>query len=124
MNDEFWDDDFSIESSIGSVRGGFLRYYVVLSATHPITALQHERLGEASRGIQRSGECIFERTEYEDTYVLLCIGISNDVAPQTVIDNLIIATNGTDPFLRFHFFMTNTHKPSEKEIAGYIAELS
>ncbi len=124
MDDELWDDDFSIESPIGSVREGFLRYYVVLSAAHAITVPQCERLDKASREIEQGGECIFERTEYEDTYVLLCLDISKDIAPQAVIDDLIIATNGADPFLRFHFFMVNTHKPSKKEIADYLAEIS
>lgn len=124
MDDKLWNDDFSIESPIGSVREGFLRYYVVLSAAHAITAPQRERLDNASREIERGGECIFEQAEYGNGYVLLCVGISKDIAPQAIVDDLIIVTNGAVPFLRFHFFMVNTHKPSEKEIADYIAEIS
>ncbi len=122
-NDEFWGDG-SISSPLGEVQEGFLRYYIVFSTYKTLSESYKKRLANAVTEAESGGGLILESIEYKDSHALLCVGISIDVAPQTPTDEILIAANGFDPFLRFHFFMTNTHKPDDKEIAEYLAEIT
>jgi|SRR3989344_5954590 len=123
-HNEFWDDDPSISSPLGEVRKGFLRYYIVLSTYKTFYEGYKKRLADAIMETESNGGLIFEGIEYKDSHALLSVGISVDVAPQTPTDEILITANGFDPFLRFHFFMTNTHKPDDKEITEYLAEIA
>ncbi len=122
--DEFSDDGVFIESPLGMVEDKFPRYYVVLSTQSVFSKNQQKRLLDAIHEIEKGDLCILEHIKYEDFYVLVSIGVSFDVAPQSIIDDIVIAANGADPFLQFHFFATNTHKPTEKEISEYLASIS
>lgn len=124
MDDEFWGDDSSISSPLGEVRKGFFRYYIVLSTYKTFSESYKKRLADAISETESNEGFILESIEYADSHALLCVGISTNVAPQTPIDEILIATNGFDPFLRFHFFLTNTHKPDDKEIAEYLAGIA
>jgi hypothetical protein len=64
-----------------------------------------------------------EHVTFSKDHALLMLGIRAHSAPQIVLDDLIISINGFSPFLRFHFMLTNTHKPTKKEIATYIQSL-
>ncbi len=123
-DNELWDDGSSISSPLGEVRKGFLRCYIVFSTYKTFSEDYKRRLADAIKQAESSGGLILESVEYKNSCALLCVGISVDVAPQTPTDEILIAANGFDPFLRFHFFMTNTHKPDDKEITEYLAEIA
>lgn len=124
MNPEDMWGDWSTSSPLGSVRDDFLRYAVVLSSPDTLTSSHKKRLEDAASETEKNGEGIVERIGCGDAHVLLLIGVSVDATPQSVIDDFIIAANGTEPFLRFHFLMTNMRVPNAKEIAEYLREIS
>ena len=123
-DNEFWGGDSSITSPLGEVRKGFLRYYIVFSTYKTLTESYRRRLAVAISETESNEGFILESIECKDSHALLSVGISVDIAPQTPIDEILIATNAFDPFLRFHFFLTNTHKPDDKEIAEYLAGIA
>ncbi|OHB19346.1 MAG: hypothetical protein A2854_04375 [Parcubacteria group bacterium RIFCSPHIGHO2_01_FULL_56_18] len=121
--EELWGDDSHISSPLGSVREGFFRYYVILSTYKTLTEEFQARMSTAIKNVEDGGECILEHVDYRSSYALLSLGISVHAASQSIIDDIIITANGIDPFLRFHFFVTNTHKPDDKEITEYLSEI-
>lgn len=124
VDDELWSGDSSITSPLGEVRKGFLRYYLIFSTYKTFSDTHKKRLADAISEIEGNDELILEDIEYKGSHALLSLGISTNAAPQTLIDEILISTNGFDSFLRFHFFLTNTHKPNDEEIAEYLAGIA
>ena len=117
------DEAIVVSSPLGTINDVYLRFYVVVSSSQSISIVDHARLRRACDAEAATGTCVVESTLPYSTYAVLLLGLHYDVPPQTIIDNIIIAANGTKPFLRFHFLMTNTHVPSQKEIDAYLKSL-
>lgn len=64
-------------------------------------------------------ECL----DWGDNYVKVTALTSWEVAVGDYIEDLINQCNGSSPFLRFHYFVVNTHDLTKEEITEYLAEL-
>lgn len=122
--DGLWEEGAFVESPVGTVRPGFPRYYVVVSTEQELSGAFRQRLETAVRTIEKEGTCVLEHIEYGDQYALVSIGVSLDTVLQSVVDDVILSANGLEPFLRFHFLATNTHKPNHNEILKYLKEIT
>ena len=112
--------NMQFDSPLGEVTPEFIRFYVILTSHTHMSSLEHSRLQRACDSESLSGSCVVESLLPYDKYVVAVLGIHFDIAPQSVIDNIIISTNATNPFLRFHFFITNTRIPSQQSIDAYV----
>lgn len=64
-----------------------------------------------------------EHLDWGNNYVKITVLTSWEVAVGDYIEDLINHCNVSLPFLRFHYFVVNTHDLTEKEIAEYLAEV-
>lgn len=114
----------SLTTPLGEVSSEHPRYYIVLTTEKPPLTIEHEkRLKLAVVAECKAGGGILEEIITRPDHALICLGIHIDTNPQVLIDNIILSANGTSPFLRFHFLISNTHRPTEQEIDQYIAIL-
>jgi hypothetical protein len=118
------EDEIFADSPLGEVAPGLSRYIVVLSwPSKELSLEQRLSLTQAVSDSERRGHCILKNITFSEDHVTLDIGIPYEFATQTVVEEIIITTNGLQPFLRFHFLITNTHVPTKKEIQSYLQSL-
>ena len=120
--DGMFESSTMVVSQAGS-KNGKLRYFVVLSWEKggKLDDVCRKRLENSAKETAESdGMAEIEKIEYGDGYVLLTVLVSFEKAVGNFIDELIIFTNKTDPFLRFHYLVTNTTKPSKNEVKEYL----
>lgn len=113
-------NELNMESSLGEVKTGYIRFYTVISSKNNITTTEKESLLKACGYEAFTGSCMIESSQVNSNYALLCLGVHYNNAPQEVIDNIIVTANGTKPFLRFHSLITNIYRPTELEIKDYL----
>ena len=124
MNDELDEDQAMIMSGAGG-DGQRLRYYFVLSTENKqlFNADQRKTVSEALDNVSEKLESKIENLEFQDYSVLVIAMIPIDVAVGTLIEDTINTCNKTQPFIRFHYYVINTNKPSQKDIQTYLNEL-
>jgi len=107
-----------IMSPVGG-KGNMLRYYVVVSKKEGKQFSNEEKntLKKTLTRIAKRMQSEAEDFEFNNSYVLIKMLTSVDVASGDVIDALL---DECKDILRYHYFMVNTHKPTEKEIDEYL----
>lgn len=107
-----------VMSPIGGKRN-MLRYYVVVSKKKGKKFSNEEKniLKLALTKIAKQMQSEAEDFEFNNSYVLIKMLTSVDVASGDVIDALL---DECKDILRYHYFMVNTHKPTKKEIDEYL----
>lgn len=108
-----------IMSSIGG-KGNMLRYYVVVSKKKRKQFANEEKdiLKQTLTRIAKRMRSEVEDFEFSNSHILIKMLISIDVASGDVIDAFL---DECKDILLYHYFMINTHKPTEKEINEYLA---
>jgi len=120
-------DEVIVGSPAGSKNGKF-RHFAVLSwgGATKIGVEKERRIQKAVRAIADASKYTVELEELEfgKNYALLSVLISPDVASGEVLDDIIIAANGAEPFLRFHYLITNARRPTVADIKEYLQSFS
>lgn len=120
------DDIFESSAMIGSSAGsknGKLRHFIIFSWEKGgvLPSFLRKCLNEAVEKVaNEAGMAEIEKIEYGKGYVLLTVLVSPDKAVGEIADDTMILANGTKPFLRFHYYVSNVRKPSKKVIADYL----
>ena len=113
-------DDFLIGSPLGT-KDNMFRYFAVLSTEYGFDRVEWERLEKAINEAEEEKLLKLENIEHHDEYALVQALFPMSEAPGKVLDNIIISANGNKPFLRFHYLITNTHRPRISEIREYLS---
>jgi hypothetical protein len=119
-------ESFATVGSLAGSKNGKLRYFVILSweGKDKLDNARKKRLHDSAKETAETDKVAeIEKIEYENGYALLTVLISFEKAAEHFIDEMIIFTNKMDPFLRFHYFVTNTTKPNKNEIREYLESL-
>ena len=124
----FVQDDNSIfheKTFIGTELGGEghrLRNYVVISTKDDtsLSADQKQIINDRFVTICQKYDSQIETIEFFDTYALIKLLVSMDIAIGDVIDEGIITCNKKEDFLRFHYYVTNVKRPTKKDIQEYL----
>jgi hypothetical protein len=120
------DDIFESSAMVGSPAGsknGKLRHFIIFSwekgGSLP-DALKQRLDKSAERVACEAGMAEIEKIEYAEGYVLLTVLVSSEKAVGEIADDTMILANGTKPFLRFHYYVSDVKKPSKKVIKNYL----
>lgn len=116
---------FHEKTFIGTKLGGEgnrFRNYVVISTKSdiPLSTKERKILNETFEKICQKYDSLIEAIAFFETYALMKLLVSMDVAIGDIIDEGIIACNKQENFLRFHYYVTNVKKPTAKEIQKYL----
>lgn len=116
---------FHEKTFIGTELGGEghrLRNYVIISTKgdNPFATNEKQIITDTFAKICQKYDSQIETIEFFETYALIKLLVSIDVAIGEVIDKGIIACNKKGDFLRFHYYVTNVKRPTEKEMKEYL----
>src|SRR3989338_1921196 len=107
--------------------GTRLRFYFVVSTEckQPLTAQQKQTIknGYGYETVASELRSHVESIEFGSFHVLFTVLIPVDVAPADFIERGIEECNKEGSFIRCHYYVTNTGKPTKKVIAGYLDAL-
>lgn len=114
-----------IATEAGGV-GNQLRYYVVLSTLGSRSWFDDELqiVRDYLNSTAQKHESAIETAEFGNSYVLVTMLVPMDQAAGVVIEACINACNNPKPLLRFHYYTTNTTKPSQGKIEQYLHGLT
>lgn len=120
------DTIFEASTFIGSPAGsknGKLRHFIIFSwkKREVLSDALKKRLSAAVDKVAHEAEMAeIEKIEFAKGYVLLTALVSPDKAVGEIADDAMILANGTKPFLRFHYYVSNVRKPSKQVIKDYL----
>lgn len=119
---------FHEKTFIGTELGGKghrLRNYVVISAkkNKTFSEWQKQIVKDIFNETCQKFDSKIEKITFNETYALIKMLVSVDVAIGEVIDKGILACNKEGQFLRFHYFAINTKRPDKKDIEKYLQEI-
>jgi len=102
------------------------RYYFIISLQKgiPLSKYQKDIIKDSFSKISKEKDSIVEKIKFDNNYALVKILISMDVAPGELIEEGINECNSFKPFVKFHYFITNTEKPDERTIKDYLKSLN
>ncbi len=122
--DELDEDQVVIMSGAGG-DGRRMRWYFVLSAKDNKPFADHEQkiISNKLNEISNLLDSKIENIEFQEYAVLVTAMVSFEVAVGKLIEDVIRACNKGKRFLRFHYFVVNTKKPSQEDIQEYLDEL-
>ena len=121
VENEIYEEGKPMIMSPLSGKGTKLRYYVVIGTkSNKTLSTSDKAVVQADLDTTDKKETDVETIIFGERYVELCMLIDIDVAPQHVIDAFLDKASLKHNILRYHFFMINTHKPTEKEIDEYL----
>ena len=123
---DFFESKTLAKTHAGSKNGKF-RYWVVVSCLQgkKIAPSRKKRLKDSFSSIARENKSVeLENIDFYASYALCTVLISPARAVGEVFDNAILFCNGNNPFLAFHYLVTNVTKPTPVEIKNYLAELA
>lgn len=123
MGDDALENDLII-GGMGGERDR-MRYCFVVSALdgRAFEKGEREKVLEILKKVESDYHTKTEQLDWGDNYVKVTALVSWEVAVGDYIEALINRCNASSPFLRFHYFVANTHNLTKKEIAEYLAEL-
>lgn len=110
-----------IFSPIGG-KGNKLRYFAIIGSKHnkTLTSKQKIIIKKDLLEIASKTDSKIEEIEYGKNYVLFTILISFDVAIATVLEGFLDIISKKKKILKYHYFVVNTYKITEKEIEEYL----
>lgn len=117
------EDQISVMVGAGKERNR-LRFYFVLSH-HEKKDFTDEEMKTITQSIGLAAmvsDFVLEDIFIKENYVLISALHTADQAPATLMDRCILACNQGATLVSEDCFVTNTHKPSEKEIRDYLKE--
>lgn len=97
-----------------------IRYYFVISSKDNFTDEQKNMIESKFAETAGKLDSKIEKIDFKDSHALIKVLVSFDIAVGDLIEAGIKSCNGENKFLRFHCFVTDTHKPTEKEIGSYL----
>ena len=129
MEKMFGKDDNSAD--MATVTGGLgrdrdrLRYCFVISFLEGKGLFQNGKkiIEETLKRTDQQFDSKVEKTEYGRAYVKITSLVPNDIAPGDYVETIINECNKPKPYLKFHYFIVNTHDITEEEIQEYLREL-
>ncbi|OHA15724.1 MAG: hypothetical protein A3B08_01765 [Candidatus Taylorbacteria bacterium RIFCSPLOWO2_01_FULL_43_44] len=122
-NDETADDATIMGGLGGDAKR--LRYCFVVSTekSRDITKEEKQKIWDTIKKIDKSHRSQAEKVEFKRNYAKVVSLIPMDVACGTYIEDIINKSNEPRTFLRFHYFVVNTHILTHHEIDTYLKEL-
>ena len=119
--DELDEDQTIIMSGAGG-EGNRLRFYVIVSMkrNRRFSQEQEQKVRIAYKAVSSQLKSKFEYIEFGNSHALISTLIPMNVAPAEFIEQGIHACNKDGNFLRFHYYVTNIRKPTEREVAHYL----
>lgn len=119
-------EENQISATVGAVKeGNRLRFYFVLSHCEKKNFSEEEkkRIIQSSSLAVLVSNFVLEDIFIKDNYALITALHTADQASATLIDKCILACNQGETLVSEDYYVTNTHKPSEREIEDYIDNL-
>ncbi len=125
VKSEELDEDQSMIMSGAGGDGTRFRFYFVVSTNgkQPLTAQQKQRVKNSYETAASELGSQVESIEFGSFHALFTVLIPMDVAPADFIERGIDECNKEGSFIRCHYYVTNTGKPTKKVIAGYLDAL-
>ena len=113
-----------ISAGLGG-KGNKLRYYFIVSSKgdRPFSETDRNTLKRELEKISQKYNSEIEEITLEATYAMIRTLIPMDVAVADVLEEGIRECNKMDEFLYFHYYVTNTKKPTQEEILQYLGEM-
>jgi len=104
---------------------GKLRYCFVICSLEEKAFAQNDKnkTEKTLKKIDKRYSSKAEKVAWGVAYVKITCLISREVAPGDYVESFINACNNPTPFLRFHYFIVNTHDITDKEIDDYMQEI-
>lgn len=120
------DDDLVFVSCDAGGDGQRLRYFFVFSSLYgkAFTEAQRKKIQKTIRQIDKDVGCTTERITFGTSFFLTSVLWTPDLAVETYFRNVYVICSFPKPFLRYHYFVTNTHRPILKEINRYLQGIS
>jgi hypothetical protein len=84
------------------------------------TKPEREKINTTLKKVDKHYAAKAEHLDWGDNYVKITALTSWEVAVGDYIEDLINQCNALSPFLRFHYFVVNTHDLTTEEIAKYL----
>lgn len=108
-----------VTSERGSIRGKF-RYYVVFGINKQPFDVGAFKKALAIDFLKQAVEV--ERTDIDDTHVLLTVLIAPLLAPMDYVSEVLGECRALSVPLYSGFLVSNRHRPSSREIAAYLRD--
>jgi hypothetical protein len=102
--------------------GQRIRFFLVLSAvkSQSFTTEQKRAIKQCSQTADKKLESHTEKISFGEDYVLLCVLIPVEIAPEKYFQNLYKSLNLQKKILRYHYYCTNVERPTLKTIKKYL----
>ena len=94
--------------------------FAVSTERHKFSETDRANIQGALQNTARELKSKLEETVFSKNYLRVTILVPMDVAVGDFIENMIANSNASEPLLRQHYFVVNTHILSNKEIENYI----
>lgn len=122
---EIFEGGTAASSPLGNVMHRF-RYCLVVSTKRGQKITQHQKdiLKNKFQKIFQANDSKIEEIHFFQNYALMRILVPFNKAVGQVVDDALKPLSKSGGFLRFHYLVTNTHKPTREEIQEYLTDLS
>jgi len=102
-----------------------LRYcFAISTEKRQFTEANRAHIQGALQNTARELKSKLEETVFSKNYLRVTILVPMDVAVGDFIENMIANSNASEPLLRQHYFVVNTHILSNDEIEDYIKNIT
>lgn len=104
--------------------GQRIRFFFVLSSvkSQSFTTEQKNAIKRCAQTADKKLGSHTEKISFGENYILLSLLIPMEVAPEEYFQSIYKSTNLRKKILRYHYYCTNTKKPTLKKIEEYLKE--
>jgi hypothetical protein len=124
VSNEIDEDAVFVSSGAGGDEKRMRCYFVVSANDNKIfTEQRKDLIAQKFTEVSERLGAKLEGIDFQDYSALLSVLVSLDIAIGDLIEQGLRTCNEDSNFLRVHYYVTNTQKPSEKEIEEYLKEI-